>query len=386
MRDVVRSASFTHLGARLHNKLPHNSPLRRTFHVYGRHSSSASTPKNQEVLSLPNTHRFQKNPFQVCFAIRLGITPTTTCDLDLFSLVHNKTVSLPVVKTSRSSSNDSVYPAANTSGNLSLSLAVRAFGSYSKTTDLLKFKFIYSGNVSVSYMCPEGCELKPTSDIAYILNYHKLLKTPETQIPLPLFPGFRLNSDINVTWTAALRAQSANLTSLTFQQPFSIAVIAGYETESDRTQEPVKLNVTMPTPMTGKNEILLRSVAEPDPKTGSTMYGSGPSGAVALKTKITTKFRDSGTVIEGILNYNHGVKIDTAGNDDEIFGPVLEGRSSDHLCHTYHRRRVTLEPYFVNITGYTRSTDSMQGFNNTDFNIEKAVVGKPLTACLGPLH
>lgn len=385
MRDVITSITFTPLYARLRPDVPGKSAILRSFHVYGRHSHLQTTSRTKKTLPQYMIERFQVNPFRVCFAVSLGIGPQTTCDLDLFTVVHNETTKLPLTTSTEQNSNALPQPHPNASGNISLVLTVRTFGSYSKTTGRIKFTFVYSGNVSVSYRCPLGCSLQPTSGTVDISDYHKLLKTPGSQLLFPNFPLFQLRSSISVTWNTTLMAKLVNLTALNFRQPFSVAVKAGHK-ETAVGKQPVELNISMPQPIANSTDIVLGPVGDTDPETGLTNLGSSVSGAIALSSKITAQFRTSGTLVEGFVKYNHGVNIESDGIGSDMHAPMWSEGITDGICGACHQRRVSLEPYFVNVSGKVRSTAVLLGINDTDFDIKTAETGKPFCACFGEVN
>lgn len=400
MRDVLTSATLTPQRVHMHPSVPRDSSLRRPFHVYGRHSQTLSSPsssssspssihiiKNNNNTSAPSLNgtpvRFELNPFQVCFALALGFGPFTRCDMDLYGVVHDAVVPLPVVVPfSRSLSSSS----ATASANLSISMAVEAFGSFVVTENLLNLSMSYLGNISLSVHCPIGCILRRTIGEISVPQYHTLLSTPGTGFQFPAFPGFRLDSDISVSWAAMLMARAANVSSLAFRQPFAITATAGFVVAGSNSGDPA-LKVTMPTPMEVGSGIVLGHTTDAKGEEGEDVsFGRGPWGGVSLSSVVSTKFRDSGTVIEKQLRYRHGVHIVTNGRDSTLFTPLGKRRrmeGDEDVCGGCHRRRVRVKPFFEKVTGYMRTTDKSVGFNNTDFDMPVAETGKPLLVCVG---
>lgn len=340
-----------------------------------------------EATTRLTAHQFQDDPFRICVAVALGVGPSTRCAIELSGAVHDETVALPIVSASGRLTGILPSPDTPTSGNLSISLAVQWVMSYDVTKNLLFVTIAYSGNLSVSYTCPAGCVLKNTSGKVDLPDYVKQLSTPGTGFRIPDFSGLRIDSGISVKWVAHLFARAANVQKLNFRQPFTVTVTAGQGMTRNDGADPV-VSVDMPSPTLSRDGIILGrtdKVGAPE-KT----FGRGPWGLLALHSVAWVKYRDSGTVIEKQVGYEHGVRIATAGRDGTVFPPmshaaINRGGVSDSVCAVPHHRRLRAAPYFENVTGYVRSMDTRLGFNDTDFDMVRMETGAPARVCFGPV-
>lgn len=401
MRDVLTSVILTPQRVDLRSSVPLESALRRPFHVYGRRSQAFPSPASSSFSSsirnirkngtttAPSLNetpmRFERDPFVVCFAVARGFGPFTRCDMNLYGIVHDVVVPLPVfVPFSSSRSRSLSSSSASASANLSLSLAANVSGSFALTDNLLKLSMSYLGNISLSVNCPAGCILRRTTGEISVPQYHTLLSTPGTGFQFPAFQGFRVDSDISVSWAAVLIARVANVTSLAFRQPFEITATAGVVTAGSANGEPV-LKVRMPTPMEIDDGIVLGPRGAAEGENGTISFGRGPWGNVSLSSVVSLKFRDSGTVIEKRLRYTHGLRIGTTGHDRKVLEPLRQRQSMEgdgNVCGVCHRRRVMVMPFFERVTGYIRTTDTSIGFNNTEFDLPVAETGRGLRVCV----